>query len=165
MTRIASVSVCSVRVPLDHPTSFATRTVTARDYCLAKIRSNDGVEGIGFCYVGSAGGEIARVIVEQLLAPMLIGQDSTRVEGLWEEMYREAILQGRAGSVMRAISILDIALWDLNARAVALPLYRYRVTGRRTSAAYASGGYYLEGKTRKHLGEELSSYVRKDSKR
>jgi L-alanine-DL-glutamate epimerase-like enolase superfamily enzyme len=165
MTRIASVSVCSVRVPLDHPTSFATRTVTARDYCLAKIRSNDGVEGIGFCYVGSAGGEIARVIVEQLLAPMLIGQDSTRVEGLWEEMYREAILQGRAGSVMRAISILDIALWDLNARAVALPLYRYLGHWAKDRVpAYASGGYYLEGKTRKHLGEELSSYVRQGFK-
>lgn len=47
------------------------------------------------------------------------------MEGLWDEMYREAILHGRTGIVMRAISILDIALWDLNARAAALPLYRY----------------------------------------
>ncbi len=92
---------------------------------------------------------------------MLIGQDSTRVEGLWEEMYREAILQGRAGSVMRAISILDIAMWDLNARAVDLPLYRYLGHWAKDRVpAYASGGYYLEGKTPKQLGEELSSYVR-----
>jgi L-alanine-DL-glutamate epimerase-like enolase superfamily enzyme len=161
MPRVASVSVCSVRVPLERPTSFATRTVKAREYCLVKIRSTDGIEGIGFCYVGSAAGEIARVAVEQLLAPMLIGQDSTRVEGLWEEMYREAILQGRAGSVMRAISILDIALWDLNARAVDLPLYRYLGHWAKDRVpAYASGGYYLEGKTPDQLGEELSAYVR-----
>src|SRR6202795_2833176 len=160
MPRIASVSVCSVRVPLDRPTSFATRTVKARDYCLVKIRSTDGVEGIGFCYVGSAAGEIARVAVEQLLAPMLIGQDSTRVEGLWEEMYREAILQGRTGSVMRALSALDIALWVLNAGSAGMPLFAYLGCWTRDRVpAYASGGYYLDGKAPQHLAEELASYA------
>src|SRR4051812_46613509 len=125
MPQIESVAVCVARVPLDNVTSFATRTVSARDYCLVKIRSTDGVEGIGFCYAGSTGGRIAQVAVEELLAPRLIGQESLRVEGLWQEMYQESLLQGRAGSVMRAISILDTALWDLNARSVKLPLYRY----------------------------------------
>ena len=124
MSKIESVSVSVVRVPLDRVTSFATRTVSARDYCLVKVRSTEGVEGIGFCYVGSAGGRIAQVAVEELFAPKLIGQDSFRVEGLWQTMYAEALLQGRAGSVMRAISILDTALWDLNARSVSLPLYK-----------------------------------------
>ena len=59
MPKIESVSVCVARVPLDVVTSFATRTVSARDYCLVKVRSTEGVEGIGFCYVGSAGGNIA----------------------------------------------------------------------------------------------------------
>ena len=106
-------------------------------------------------------GNIARVAIEELFAPMLLGQESHRVEGLWEEMYRETILHGRAGTVMRALSILDIALWDLNARAVELPLYRYLGcwTTERVPA-YASGGYYLEGKTPRNLGEELAGYVR-----
>ena len=161
MPRISSVSVCVVRIPLDRVTSFATRTVTARDYCLVKIRSKEGMEGIGFCYVGTGGGNIARVAVEELLAPMLIGQDSHRLEGLWNEMYREAILHGRAGTVMRAISILDIALWDLNARAAELPLHRYLgCWAGETVPAYASGGYYLEGKTPQKLSKEVSGYVR-----
>lgn len=121
MPRIQSVSVCIARVALDNVTSFATRTVSARDYCLVKVRSSDGVEGIGFCYVGSAGGNIAGAAVKELLAKKLVGQESLRVEGLWQEMYSESLLQGRAGSVMRAISILDIALWDLNARSARLP--------------------------------------------
>src|SRR3970040_2259445 len=58
MPKIQSVSVCVARVPLDVVTAFATRTVTARDYCLVKVRSTDGVEGIGFCYVGRAGGRL-----------------------------------------------------------------------------------------------------------
>ncbi|MEK7875684.1 MAG: mandelate racemase/muconate lactonizing enzyme family protein, partial [Pseudomonadota bacterium] len=48
MPRIQSVSVCVARVALDNVTSFATRTVSARDYCLVKVRSTQGVEGIGF---------------------------------------------------------------------------------------------------------------------
>lgn len=160
MPRIVSVSVCSVCVPLPRSTSFATRTVKAREYCLVKIRSDAGVEGIGFCYVGSAGANIARIAVQELLAPILIGHDTSRTEGLWMEMYREVLLQGRAGSVMRALSALDIALWDLNARGAALPLYRYLGHWAKDSVpAYASGGYYLEGKTSQQLGAELSSYV------
>lgn len=161
MAKIQSVSVCVARVPLEHVTSFATRTVSARDYCLVKVRSTEGIEGIGFCYVGSAGGNIARVAVEELFAPKLIGQDSLRSEGLWQEMYQESLLQGRSGAVMRGISILDTALWDLNARAAKLPLYQY-LGAFVTDAvpAYASGGYYLAGKTPKKLGDEMASYVK-----
>jgi L-alanine-DL-glutamate epimerase-like enolase superfamily enzyme len=160
MAIIESISVCVARVPLETVTSFATRSVSARDYCLVKVRSGDGVEGIGFCYVGSAGGRIAQVAVEELLAPRLIGQDSLRVEGLWHEMYQESLLQGRSGSVMRALSILDTALWDLNARTAKLPLYQYLgayVVDR--VPAYASGGYYLPDKTPEMLGEELAGYA------
>ena len=161
MPRIQSVAVCVARVPLDVVTSFATRTVAARDYCLVKVRSSDGVEGIGFCYAGSAGGNIAGAAVKELLAKKLVGRESLRVEGLWQDMYSESLLQGRAGSVMRAISILDTALWDLNARSAKLPLHLYlgaNVADR--VPAYASGGYYLAGKTPKMLGQEMASYVK-----
>jgi L-alanine-DL-glutamate epimerase-like enolase superfamily enzyme len=75
-------------------------------------------------------------------------------------MYAESLLQGRAGSVMRALSILDTAIWDLNARTAGLPLHAYLGGVARDSVpAYASGGYYVEGKTPAKLGDELASYV------
>jgi L-alanine-DL-glutamate epimerase-like enolase superfamily enzyme len=160
MPRIESISVCAAVVPLDRVTSFATRTVFKREYGLVRVRSSDGVEGIGFCYVGSAGGELLRAAVEQLLAPVLLGRDSYAVEGLWQAMYQEALLQGRAGTVMRAISILDTALWDLNARTHKLPIHKYLgAVELDTVAAYASGGYYVDGKTPQKLGEEMASFV------
>ncbi|NCX15101.1 MAG: mandelate racemase/muconate lactonizing enzyme family protein, partial [Burkholderiaceae bacterium] len=161
MPIIESVQVATVPVPLDVVTSFATRTVSERHYCIVKVRSKDGHEGVGFCYVGSAAGSIAKVAVEQLLAPKLIGQNSHRSEGLWSEMYAESILQGRSGAVMRGISILDTAIWDLNARSVGLPLHQYLgcVVDDRVPA-YASGGYYLEGKTPAKLGKEMESFVK-----
>jgi L-alanine-DL-glutamate epimerase-like enolase superfamily enzyme len=160
MSIIKSVHVANISVPLDKVTSFSTRTVSERHYCLVKVTNTDGVEGIGFCYVGSKAGEIAKVAVEQLLAPLLIGQDSHRSEGLWQTMYSESILQGRSGSVMRGISILDTALWDLNARTAGLPLHKYLgAVVLDKVPAYASGGYYVEGKTPALLGKEMESYV------
>lgn len=160
MSRISSVSVCVVRVPLDSPTSIAARTILAREYCLVRVRSIEGLEGIGFCYVGHAGGQVAQVGVEQLLAPLLIGEESTRSEGLWQKMYREVLLHGRTGSLMRALSAIDIALWDLNARTVELPLYGYLGYWAEDGVpAYASGGYYLKDKTAQNLAAEVSSYV------
>ena len=158
--QIESVQVAVARVPLDRPTSFSTRTVTERHYGLVKVRSSDGHEGIGFCYAGSRGGDLVKVAVEQLLAPLLVGQESRRSEGLWQEMYQESLLQGRSGATMRALSILDNAIWDLNARSVGLPLHEHLgCLVRDKVMAYASGGYYLDGKTPADLGREMAGYV------
>ncbi len=159
-TRIESVQSCTVRIPLDNATSFSNRRVTDRYYALVRIQASDGDAGIGFCYGGSNAGGLVSKAVRELFAPMLVGHDPYRVEGLWQEMYQEALLQGRAGAVMRAISIIDIALWDRNARAVGLPLHRYLGSYADDRVpAYASGGYYLDGKTPAMLGEEMAGYV------
>jgi len=161
MTRIARLRARAVTVPLAAATAFATRSVSERHYALVEIEGDDGVKGIGFCYAGHAAGTLVTKAVHGLLARKLLGQDTHRVEGLWEDMYQEALLAGRLGAVLRAISALDIALWDRNARAAGLPLYKYlgaAVTDR--VPAYASGGYYLEGKTPEMLGEEVAGYVR-----
>ncbi len=158
--RIVSVTARNVSVPLERPTSFSTRLVKARHYTLVRVLGEDGVEGIGFCYAGNNGGDIVTAAVRDLLAPVLVGEDPYLTEGLWRRMYQEALLHGRTGSVMRAISALDIALWDRNARSAGLPLYKYlgAFLGG-TVPAYASGGYYLEGKTPRMLGEEMAHYI------
>jgi L-alanine-DL-glutamate epimerase-like enolase superfamily enzyme len=160
MSKIVSVEARTVRVPLDTATAFARRQVTQREYALVRIRTADGVEGIGHCYGGHAAASLVSEAVRLLLKPLLLGQDSRDTEILWQEMYQEALLHGRTGSVMRAISIVDTALWDCNARLANAPLYKYLGAAARHSVpAYASGGYYLEGKTPDKLGEEMASYV------
>lgn len=159
-SRIVSVEARTVTIPLEHPTSFSTRQVFARDYAVVRVRTEDGHEGQGFCYGGSRGGSLVTSAVQILLAPLLAGRNALDVEGLWRAMYQETLLHGRAGSVMRAISILDIALWDRNARAAGLPLAQYLGGGKATVPAYASGGYYLDGKTPAKLGDEMAAYVK-----
>lgn len=165
MPIIESISVCIARVPLDNPVTFSTRRVTAREYCLVRIRSSDGVEGVGYCYAVNSAGRLLAVAVTDLLAPRLVGQDSHRVEGLWSEMYQDALLLGRAGGVMRALSAIDIALWDLNARYAGVPLYRYLGAVKLDQVpAYASGGYYLPGKTTEDLAREMHNHVKEGFK-
>ena len=160
MTRIAAVRARAISIPLDHATSLSNRVVSERHYGIVEIEGDDGHGGIGFCYVGSAGGRMFVEAVGGLLAPVLLGQDPYRVEGLWEDMYQEVLLQGRVGVVMRAISALDTAIWDRNARAASLPLYKFLGAMHDGSVpAYASGGYYLDGKTPQHLAGEMARYV------
>jgi L-alanine-DL-glutamate epimerase-like enolase superfamily enzyme len=162
---IVAVEARTIRIPLDKVTSFSTRQVASRDYTVVRVRTADEQVGLGFCYGGSYGGVLVTLAVRELFARQLTGESALRVEGLWQEMYRDSLLHGRAGSVMRALSALDIALWDRNARAAGLPLSSYLGgVARERVPAYASGGYYLEGKTPKKLGEELAGYVKRGFK-
>ena len=159
-SRIRSIEARTIRIPLDVPTAFSTREVHHRDYGVVRVTTQDGAQGIGFCYGGSDAGALVSHAVRALLVPLLMGEDATRVEWLWERMYAGGVLQGRAGAAMRALSILDVALWDRNARAAGMPLHRFLGGYHDTSVpAYASGGYYLDGKTPEMLGEELAGYV------
>jgi L-alanine-DL-glutamate epimerase-like enolase superfamily enzyme len=156
---IKRVEVRLVRMPLAVATAFATRSVTARDYVLVKVISAEGVEGLGWTYAGSRAGEVTLEAVETLFGPMLISRNPLMVEGLWEQMYRESLLHGRSGAAMRALSALDIAIWDLNARTVGLPLWQY--LGAHSDGklqCYASGGYYRAGKSVDDLADEMGAY-------
>jgi L-alanine-DL-glutamate epimerase-like enolase superfamily enzyme len=160
MTTIVRIEVATARVPLARVTSLSSRVVRHRDYALVRVTGENGQHGIGFCYGGSNAGDLVRHAAEHLLAPVVIGRESTATEALWAEMYQEGLLHGRAGSAMRALSIIDIALWDLNARSAGLPLHRYLGARHETSVpAYASGGYYVDGKGNDGLAREMAGYI------
>ncbi|MDE2639620.1 MAG: mandelate racemase/muconate lactonizing enzyme family protein, partial [Chloroflexota bacterium] len=160
MTTITAVRSRMLRIPLDHPTSFSNRTVYHRDIPVVEVECDDGHAGIGFCYAGNSNGQLVTSAIDKLFAPLLLGRDPFRVEGLWAAMYQESLLHGRAGATMRALSALDIALWDHNAKAAGLPLYKLLgAYYEDTVPAYASGGYYLEGKGHEGLQQELLGYV------
>lgn len=140
---ITSVHAQSVRIPLRRPTRIATRVLDKRDYVLVRIRRDDTeAEGIGYAYAGTSGGSLVRNAVNELLAPILVGTDGNDIVGAWDRMYQESLLVGRRGGVLRAISAVDIALWDLAAKRAGLPLAVLLGGGLRPVDAYASGGYY-----------------------
>ncbi|EYT51662.1 mandelate racemase [Leucobacter sp. UCD-THU] len=144
--KIVSVSARDVGVPLKTPTRISTREILARHYLLINVETDEGVEGIGYAYSGTVGGEAFVKVVEDLIAPLIIGADAHDVTGIWARVYQEGLLAGRRGLLIRALSAVDIALWDAKAKSAGLPLAAY-LGGDVTAPvpAYASGGYYLAG--------------------
>lgn len=72
------------------------------------------------------------------------------------QMWRASQLHGRAGAVLRAVSLIDIGLWDLSARRNNVPLYRQLGGSPQESVeAYAAGGYYGPGKGIPELVDEI----------
>ena len=64
------------------------------------------------------------------LAPVLLGRDPSQIDRLWADMFQAVSFSGWAGAEMRAISAVDIALWDLAGKAAnhaRLPVARRRV--------------------------------------
>ena len=123
--KVTTLEACTCAVPLEKGVAFATRAVQERHFTLVRVRTDTGSEGIGFCYSGHKGGHLVTLAVRDLLRDMVLGWDPHQVEAIWQAMFREALLHGRRGAVLRAISAIDIALWDVMAKEAGLPLYRY----------------------------------------
>jgi L-alanine-DL-glutamate epimerase-like enolase superfamily enzyme len=154
---ISQVEARLVRVPVARPTRMATRVLGQRDYVLVTIRAGDA-EGTGYCYAGTGGGTVVREAIRGDLAAVLAGADAEDIAGAWDRMYQETLLSGRRGAVLRAISAIDVALWDLLARRCGLPLAVVLGGGRSPVAAYASGGYYRpadEGTAAEQVAAEI----------
>ena len=83
-----------------------------------KIKTDAGLEGI----YGPVDKESA-IVVQQQLAPFLMGKDPLAGEELWDELYRSN-RHARHGVFMMAISAVDNALWDLRGRYFEAPVYR-----------------------------------------
>jgi L-alanine-DL-glutamate epimerase-like enolase superfamily enzyme len=96
--------------------------------------------------------------IEEVLAPRIIGLPVGAPERPWADLFQETLLLGRRGFAIRAISAIDIALWDLLGKLAGLPLYNILGGVRDTVPAYASGGYYRPGDPLKNLENELSRY-------
>ncbi|MFS8497336.1 MAG: mandelate racemase/muconate lactonizing enzyme family protein [Micromonosporaceae bacterium] len=139
---ITHVRARAVAIPLERETSISTRRLAERHYLLVEVGTAGGA-GVGYCYAGTAGGRLLAAAVEELLLPVLRDAPADDIGGLWERMYQETLLVGRRGALLRAISAVDIALWDLRAKACGVPLaVLLGGSVARPVPAYASGGYY-----------------------
>jgi L-alanine-DL-glutamate epimerase-like enolase superfamily enzyme len=156
--KITAVRSATVRVPLERPTRIATRLLSGRDYILAWIDTDQGLTGLGYTYAGTLGGRIVQAGIDDALQPLLLGEDPFAIERLWARMFQETLLIGRRGALIRSISAVDIALWDLVGKATNQPLYKLIGGFRDSVPAYASGGYYREGDPLAYVEIELSRY-------
>lgn len=152
---IQSVEARTIIVPLDRMTRIARRALREREYTFVRVHGTSGEVGIGF----TVGGAPATTVVREWIAPRLYSRKVAQSEGLWEELYHDLLLIGRRGVAIRALSAVDIALWDLKAKVLGLPLAHLLGIFGDPVPAYASGGYYIEGSGLQELEREVASYA------
>ena len=138
--KVARLDVSRYRIPLRPPVADSTHGII-RDFALITVvvRTDDGLEGIGYTYtVGHTGGAAIASLITDLI-PVLVGKDPRRVEALWQAMWAATHYVGRGGPASFAISAIDIALWDLKAKRLHEPLWRLLGGNRPKVRAYAGG--------------------------
>lgn len=133
------------------------RTVK-RDTVVVRIRTDSGLQGWGEAHHGRAPGSVAHLI-NTTLSHLVLGMDATDVVGVWDRVYRMQLSSHGMGAASAiGLSGIDMALWDLRAKAAGWPLYRLLGGRSKPILAYA-GGISLGYQPPEQLVEEARGLV------
>jgi L-alanine-DL-glutamate epimerase-like enolase superfamily enzyme len=145
---VTGVTVSSFTVPTDAPEGDGTLEWDATTIVVAEV-SAGGRTGLGYTYAHDA----CAVLARDMLAPVVHGREALDVAGAWQAMARAVRNLGRPGTAASAIAALDVALWDLKARLLGVPLARLLGMARDRIAVYGSGGFttYTDARLREQL--------------
>src|SRR3954469_772526 len=148
LDRIASVTLSSVTLPLPTGISDAKvltgrqRPMTEVAFLFAEIRTEAGLEGVGFSYSKRAGGAGPCAHAREV-APDLIGEDPSDIGRLWTKLVWSGASVGRSGAATQALAAVDVALWDLKAKRAGLPLAKLLGAYRDSVRCYNTSGGFL----------------------
>lgn len=136
--KVTAVDVARCALPMPHPVRLGAVEYRTRDYVLVRVRTDDGLSGFAYGY--ERGTPLADGL--RLTAPALLATSPLRRRGTIDGILR-ANPPGRS-SLIRAISLLEIALWDLAAKQAELPLHQLLGGGRTRIELMPVCGYFLD---------------------
>src|SRR5437588_9807086 len=120
------------------PAADADAASPRLSYIFVQVETDEGLTGWG--EITTYPGTIAnRTIVAALreLDTFLRGADPTRIEALWHTVLRAFTYVGTRGATTALLSGIDIALWDIKAQALGVPVYELLGgPGRETNPLY-----------------------------
>lgn len=149
---IRSVIVSAYSAPHQTPIQNGSYTYTATNIVTCRLELASGISAIGWTH----GGKIVFTAMQEIAAE-LIGQD-LHPERLWARMYRPKLF-GRRGLEQRAISALDIAVWDGVGKEAGKSIHRLAGGFHSSVPAYKAGGYYGVNKSLDDLQHEVARHV------
>ncbi len=157
--KIERIETTAISVTLPRDFRGSVYSVPQKNCILTRIFTSDGV--VGECVNGEGAGDIQLQqcrIIQQELAPMLLGQDPTRIEALWPLMWRATSRGGRdPRAAVRAVACLDSALWDVLGKVAGLPLWRLWGGAHEALPVICIGGQYQEGAGPEVYAEEMAA--------
>jgi len=155
VTTVDDLSVSVFTVPTEQAESDGTFTWTATTVVVAEP-SAGGCRGLGFTY----GSRACATVIEDILRPAVMAGDPLDVAAVWRSMVAAVRNIGRPGVASAAIAAVDVALWDLKAKLVGLPLVSLLGHAHDEVAVYGSGGF--TSYTDDELTDQLGGWVHTD---
>jgi L-alanine-DL-glutamate epimerase-like enolase superfamily enzyme len=152
---ISAIDAWTAPFPLRRPVMFGELRYDARDYCVVRVTDHEGTEGVAWCLARGAPLE-ATVMT---LAPLALGKDAWQSERLWAAMYGASIPYGQRGLALRALSLIDIAVWDLRGRLAGVPVHALLGSARERVPVSVGGAYFREVRDPADIAGELRGYV------
>lgn len=152
---ITRVSAQAFRFATDAPEADGTIAWDSTNLVLVEVEAA-GTVGLGYTYADTAAAEV----VNKTLAKIIDDQDSFAIPGLWSAMVRAVRNIGWRGIAACAISAVDVALWDLKARMLNVPLVRLFGIERERVPIYGSGGF--TSYSNEQLRDQLQRWVSRD---
>lgn len=134
--KIDRFEVAVFQVPTDGPESDGTLEWDSTTLVLVEAYAGSDV-GLGFTYASKS----AAVLISEKLQTLVAGRDAMDIPGAWELMVCSLRNLGRPGISSMAIAAVDIALWDIKARLLQLPLVKLLGQVHPAVPAYGSGGF------------------------
>ncbi|MDN5605927.1 MAG: mandelate racemase [Kocuria sp.] len=133
---VSRVDVAAYTIPLEQMETDGTLTWSATTIVIVRVHGG-GRLGVGYTYAPAA----AARIVEDTLTSVVEGRDALAPGGTWDAMARAVRNQGLRGAAAAALSAVDVALWDLKARLLDIPLVALLDGYHESVPAYGSGGF------------------------
>jgi L-alanine-DL-glutamate epimerase-like enolase superfamily enzyme len=141
---IAAVEPGFYRIPLPQPLTDSTHgEIRAFELVTARVRDDEGAEGVGYTYTVGRGGAAVHAILVRELPEIVVGEDADSIEALWHRVWWALHYGGRGGPTVLALSALDMALWDLKARRAVTPLWKL-LGGYNPAVPVYAGGIDLD---------------------
>jgi L-alanine-DL-glutamate epimerase-like enolase superfamily enzyme len=156
--KITRITASVYRWQRAQPITNGLHTYAGVALCEVRIETDQGVTGIG-----TGGAKTGQLAFLRQFMHRLVGQDPRLSERLWARCWSPKQF-GRRGFETRALSVLDLALWDLKGKLAGMPVYQLLGGYRRRIDTYVAGGYYAEGKGLKELAGEMVSYVERGAR-
>lgn len=160
--KITAIKTYQLKYKYDKDKVFsdAMGTNSGRQALIIKIETDSDIYGVGEAWGYGSPTQIQAEIIRKQFKPMLIGEDPTNIERLYQKMYWRTIAHGRRGLILGAISGIDIALWDLLGKKCQMPIYKLLGGNSNIISSYASGGFYFH--TNKYsLEKAVKEWIKK----
>ncbi|MCS6848990.1 MAG: mandelate racemase/muconate lactonizing enzyme family protein [Anaerolineae bacterium] len=138
MPCIESLDAFRVVVPLPEPLFVWGKVITEREFVFACAHAG-GQTGIGYG-LGRVAGIVE--IIERHLKPLVVGRPAHAIRPAWDAARRAMRMVGEDGAFARALSVVDLALWDLHAKLLGTPMWKLLGGDRRDVPCIAIAGYY-----------------------